>query len=195
MRAGRLRFPNHPLDLGDLFHQMQLSRQSARSVCQHHVDAAGLGCVDGIENDRGWVTGFLGDNHHAVFLAPGLQLLTRGGTEGVAGGEQHRFSLGLEVAGQLADRGGLAGAVDPGDHDDEGFVRRHIERLLQRRQQILERLHQGHLELSRRLQFVAADSHLQFVEQESSRVDAHVGLQQGRFQLFEQVAVYPGAPE
>ncbi len=47
-----------------------------------------------------------------------LQLLDGGGAEGVAGGEHHGFALAAEALGELADGGGLAGAVDADEEDD-----------------------------------------------------------------------------
>jgi hypothetical protein len=45
------------------------------------------------------------------------ELLDRRGAEGVAGGQHHAVALLLQALGQLADGGGLAGAVDA-DHQD-----------------------------------------------------------------------------
>ena len=47
------------------------------------------------------------------------QLFARRGAEGVARSQQDRQALRLKVLGELADGGGLAGAVDAGEHDDE----------------------------------------------------------------------------
>ena len=52
---------------------------------------------------------------HADALAPGGQLLGRRGPERVGRAEHHLLVLGDQHAGELADRGGLAGAVDA-DH-------------------------------------------------------------------------------
>ncbi len=45
-------------------------------------------------------------------VAPDLELLDRGGAEGVAGAEQHALALGAELGRELADGRGLADAVD-----------------------------------------------------------------------------------
>ena len=47
------------------------------------------------------------------------QLLDRRGAEGVAGGEHDRLAFGPELGRELADRRGLAGAVDADDEDHE----------------------------------------------------------------------------
>jgi len=53
---------------------------------------------------------------------PGLELLGRGGAEGVAGGEDDGpAGLGLAL-GELADGGGLADAVDAHEEPDVGGV-------------------------------------------------------------------------
>ena len=57
-------------------------------------------------------------NSEPAPLGPHLELLDRGGAEGVPGPEQHREpELLREVPGDLADRRGLAGAVDAHDQD------------------------------------------------------------------------------
>ncbi len=62
----------------------------------------------------------LGDHRDTVALAPGLQLFDRGGAEGVAGGQHDALALVLQPLGQLADGGGLAGAVDADHQNDLG---------------------------------------------------------------------------
>ena len=58
------------------------------------------------------------DRRHADALAPGLQLVGRGGAERVGRAEDDVLVLGDEDAGELADGGRLAGAVDADDDDD-----------------------------------------------------------------------------
>ena len=89
---------------------------------------------DGVEHHRGRIAAFLRDHGDAVALAPDRQLLAGRRAERVAGGEQHRQALRLEVLGELADRRGLAGAVDAGQHDDERPRGADDERLLERRE-------------------------------------------------------------
>ncbi len=54
--------------------------------------------------------------------APGLQLVGGGGAEGVRGAQHHAAAVGDQDAGQLADGGGLAGAVDADDQQHRGLV-------------------------------------------------------------------------
>ena len=55
------------------------------------------------------------------------QLVGRGGPEGVPGGQEDGTAGGGLLAGQLADGGGLAHAVDPDDQPDVGRARRAVE--------------------------------------------------------------------
>jgi hypothetical protein len=137
----------------------------------------------------------LGDNRHVVAFAPGFQLLAGGGAEGVAGGEQHALALVLEILGQLADRGRLAGAVDAGDHDHERLVAADIERLLERLQGREQGIGERLLDALRRIQLVALGGLLQFVEQMAGRLDADVAGQQQGFQFLEQLVVDLAARE
>ena len=78
-----------------------------------------VAACSGVEDHgRGVRAGMLGHHGHLVALAPGLQLLHRRGAEGVAGREHHLLAVVLELFGQLADGGGLAGAVDAHHEDD-----------------------------------------------------------------------------
>jgi hypothetical protein len=62
----------------------------------------------------------VGDDVGANDLAPGLELLDRGGAEGIAGGDDHLLAVLAVGLGELRDAGGLAGAVDADDEDDVG---------------------------------------------------------------------------
>ena len=55
-------------------------------------------------------------------VGPDPQLLDGGGAEGVAGRQGDLRAFLGQALGQLADGGGLAGAVDPGHQDDEGLL-------------------------------------------------------------------------
>ncbi len=66
----------------------------------------------------------LGHDRHLVTLPPHLQLLHRGGAEGIAGGQHHRLALVLEAARQFADGGGLPRAVDAHHQDHPRLARR-----------------------------------------------------------------------
>ena len=59
----------------------------------------------------------MSDDSGADPLAPLLELVDGGGSEGVAGGQDDLLTLGDVGVGQLGDAGGLAGAVDADDED------------------------------------------------------------------------------
>ena len=84
-------------DLGQFLHQMGLVLEAPGGVDDEHVDALRGRLLDPVEDDSGGIAAFLaGDDRRADALAPDLQLLDRGGAEGVAGGEQHAVILFLE---------------------------------------------------------------------------------------------------
>src|SRR5208282_1681477 len=75
---------------------------------------------------------------------PDLELLDRGGAEGVARAQHHGETLLLVEAGELADRRGLAGAVHADHEDDEGLPRPvHDERLGDGAQHLRDRTRQA----------------------------------------------------
>jgi hypothetical protein len=120
-RAGH-RLADGALDLLQLLHQVQLRRQAAGGVGDDDVAAARAAGGHGIEAHRRRVAAFLADDLDAVAVGPHRELFARGGAEGVGRGQQH-LVVGLgQVARELADAGGLAGAVDARHHDHRGLV-------------------------------------------------------------------------
>ena len=93
--------------------------QPAGGVDDQHIGARHRAPAQRIEDEAGGVgAGRAGDDLGAGALAPDLQLLDGGGAERVAGGEHHLLPSRRRLRGELADRGGLAGAVDADDEDD-----------------------------------------------------------------------------
>ena len=193
MRRAGVGLLNHAFDLADLVHQVQLRRQAAGGIGQHDVDAARPGGMDGVEDHRRRIAALRGNDLDIVALAPFGQLLARGGAERVARRQQHALALGLKTAGQFADGGGLAGAVDAGQHDDEGLRGIDVEGFFQRRQKFDQFAFQRRLELFGLGQLVFLDPRAQPVGQVLGGLDADIGGQQHRFQLFEQGLVDLGA--
>ena len=97
--------------------------------------------------------------------------------------------LRLVQLGELADGGGLAGAVDAGQHEDEGLVRGDVERLLQRRQQVDQRLLQRGLQVGSFGQAFTPHLLLQGLEQGMGGIDADVGGDEDRLEFLEQLGV------
>ena len=173
----------------DFFHEMQLCRQTAGGISEHDVDAACFSRAHRIENNRGGIARFLANHRDVIALAPGHQLLARRGAEGVARRQQHRLALGLEVLCQLADGGGFAGAVHARHHDHEGFVRTGVEWLLQRCEQIDQRLLQRVFELHGIGERITLYARAQAVQQGLGRIHTHVGAKENSFEFFIQCGV------
>ena len=89
------------------------------TVSTPRVDAL----LDRLEGDAGRVAALgAADDVDADPLAPGGELLDGGGAEGVGRAQHDRAVLGDQDPGDLADGGGLAGAVDADDEDDAGLA-------------------------------------------------------------------------
>ncbi|MCY1424132.1 hypothetical protein D9M71_398680 [compost metagenome] len=132
----------------------------------------------------------LGDDRDLVALAPDLQLLDRSSAEGVTGGEHDLLAFELQLLRQLADGGGLAGAVDADHKDHERLA------LVMNAQRLLDRLEQvGQLALQRLVQRIAVGQLLardllgQALDDHRSGFDADVGGQQAGFDFIQQVVI------
>ena len=78
---------------------------------------------DRIKREAGRITARLARDHLCTrALAPNLQLIDRGGAEGIARDQHHRFAFGAQARGEFADRRCLAGTVDTGDKYNEWLV-------------------------------------------------------------------------
>ena len=92
--------------------------QPARSVDDDDVGTDGDSPVHRVEGDRCRVGGLRTAHHLGTHpRGPALQLIGRGGAEGVGRTEHDAPSIGDENPGQLADGGGLAGAIDPDNQE------------------------------------------------------------------------------
>ena len=106
----------HFLQLG---HQVGFCVQAAGGVDDDHICAAGLRCGERVVNHgRGIGSGFLLDDDDVGAPGPDFQLFDGGGAKGVGGGEDHGGAFFFPAVGELADGGGLAGAVDADDEND-----------------------------------------------------------------------------
>ena len=129
------------------------------------------------------------DHRHAVALAPGLQLLDGGGSESVTGGKHEGALLEQQAVGKLADRGGLADAVDADHKDHEWLLSTYIKRQFDR----LEQLNQA---LAQRIEQVAgirklAPGHAlaQVVDNFSRSADANICGDQAGFEFIKQIVI------
>src|SRR3546814_2314791 len=113
VRRRRIEPPEYAADLGELDHQDFLVLQPARRIDDKDVDTFRGRLRHAVEDDGGRIAALgAGDDRHADAVGPDLELADGGGTEGVAGGEQHAVILLQTQVGELGDSGGLAGAVD-----------------------------------------------------------------------------------
>jgi len=164
-------------------HELSAVLQTAGGIDQHHLDAVRLGRGDGIESE----TGRVGARRTRLDVgagarAPDRQLIDSGGAEGVAGHQHHVSALGAEFGGELADGGGLAGAVDAADQNDER-PRGDFKRLGDGAQDLLD------LAGQHGLYFVGRDAFLeaavaQHFDHACGEIRAQVGADQFVFELL-----------
>ena len=175
---------------------MKLRRQAAGCISQHDIDTARFRGLDGIKTNGCGIACGLRNHGHIVALTPSLKLLTRGGTESIACRQQYRFALRLEIFGQFADRRGFACAVDTGKHNHErllGF--RQDQRLLQRLNQIVQRIFQCAAQFVAVFEAFEADTVAHVFHQVFGGFHAHIAGNQHGFQLFVQILVDLSAAE
>ena len=92
--------------------------QPAGGVHDHDVTPARLGGGDRIERHGRGIGARLGADEIDVRpLHPDCQLLDGGGAERIGGAHEHRLASRSIPVRELADTGGLAGAVDANDQD------------------------------------------------------------------------------
>ncbi len=167
----------HPFDLLQFVHQMNLGVEPARRVRDQDIDVACLGGLEAVEDHCGrFGTGLLRDDRYPIALRPHLELFARRRAKGIAGRQHHRTPLSQQPVGQLADGGGLAGAVDADHQDDIGLDPRvDDERLLDRCENVehrpVQRFEQGvHV-----VQLFAGDARAQLPQDAGRRLGAAIG--------------------
>ena len=110
-------------DLLQFRHQLLAVLQAPGGVHHQHIHAIGLRLGDRVEGEARRIRALRsGDDLRADALAPDLQLLDRGGAEGVARRQHHALSFSCELPGELADCGGLARAVHAHHENHEGLL-------------------------------------------------------------------------
>ena len=140
MRRRGIDLPDDADDFFKLVHQLGLVLQPAGGVDQQHVELALARrgqCVEG--KARGIRPLRARDDRRFGALAPDLQLLDGGGAKGIAGRQHHLAAFGGKFCRELADGGGLAGAVDADHENDERLLRLvDDERLCHRSKHLLD---------------------------------------------------------
>ena len=124
VRRGGVELLQHPVDLLKLIHQVRLVLQASCRIDDQHVGLGGARTFKRLKREaRGIGTGFGARDHRAARAAPpDLQLLDRGGAEGVSRHQGHRAALGAELARELANGRGLAGAIYARDQNHVRLV-------------------------------------------------------------------------
>jgi hypothetical protein len=179
---------DHPVHLAELFHQRLLGLQAARRVDDGHVHLArdcGLHRVEG--DGRGVAAIGPGDDVTAHTIAPGLELLARSRAKRVPRTEQHLVPRGAVLRSQLADRRGLARAVDAEHQDDMGLARERKRASGLHPAQLLENGVPQHL--SHRRGALARGVATHALEQTLGRLHAEIGAEQHHLELFEHLRV------
>ena len=149
----------------------------------------GLGRGDGVIDDGGGVGALvLADDVAVGALRPDLELVGRGGAEGVARAQEDLFALVAQLVRELADGGGLADAVDADDEDDRR-LRVEPQAGVADVQHVGEDGAQGDLGLVDGLDVLLADGLAQAVHDGLGGVHAEVGDDEALFQIVVEVVV------
>jgi hypothetical protein len=181
---------DHAFHFFQLVHEVRLAVQAARRVDDHHVGLAGAAGGDRVEHHGARVGArLLLDDGRAGALRPDAELLDGRRAKGVASGEHHLLARIREAARQLADGGGLAGAIDADHQQHEWLVGADVQGLLRRQQDGGDRVGQRGDELVDVVQFLARHLFAQLFEDLRGGLDAHIGGQQARLQLVEHLGV------
>ena len=188
--ASGMRFLMTRRDLLQLVHEVHLGVQAAGGVDDHHVGLAGLGRREAVVDHRPRVAAALVVDHLAAHaLAPFAELLHGRGPERVAGHQQRLFAQLLEVPGDLADGGGLAGAVDA-HHEDHGRRVGHVDARVGLAEVLGRDLPQPRrASPAESLMLARVGLGLELLHDGDGGVDAHVGEDERFLDLLPQVLV------
>ena len=164
--------------------------QAAGGVHQDHVGLSGPGGVHGVK-DHGGRVGPLPvlDDVHLCPVGPDGQLVGGSGPEGVSRGQKHPVPLVLQKVCQLADGSGLPHPVDP-DHQDHRGLAGQVQARLSHGKHLHQNLPQAGLHLLRVLELALLHPAAQLLHRLHGGVHAHVGEDQGLFQLLEKLLVH-----
>ncbi|MCW0448062.1 hypothetical protein NB706_000896 [Xanthomonas sacchari] len=168
----------------DLLHHRRVDGQAAGGIHQQHVDEGLARVGDGGTDDVHRLLRGLGrEEQHPDLLGQGLELLDRGRAVHVGRHHHHLLlALFLQVLGQLADRGGLARALQAGHQHDRR--RRHVEvevaggRAHHRGQLVAHDLDQRLARGQALEHFLADRAHLDAFDQRLHHRQGDVGLEQ-----------------
>ena len=162
--------------------------QTTGGINEHQVAAALIGLVEHvIAHARRIGTAVTLDNRYAGTLTPHIELLDSGGAEGVGRTDHHVLAAGGHGARNLADRGGLAGAVDT---DKQHAARRIGKRVaLNRHKMALELLGQGATKLRGGLEVLLGGGVTQVIGDLNGDLGAHVTHDEGVLKILPKILV------
>ena len=192
MRRAGVDLLHHAHDLFELGHQLASVLQPPRGVDEEEIDGGAARRSERVEREPGRVGALLArDDLRAGAAAPDLELIDRGCAERVAGRQHHAAAFGAKARRELADRGGLARAVDADDQNDERF-RTGIDRQrsCDRREHLLDFAGEDRLHLVGGDRLLVARGR-DGCDDASRRRDAEVGADEHVFQLCEHRGVEP----
>src|SRR5690606_32941960 len=122
-------------------------------------------------------------------LTPQLQLLGRGGAEGVGGGQDDLLPRTGVAGGELADGGGLAGPVHPRDQPHGGALGTAVEPAVNDRQLQPQDLLEQRERLGARAHALLAAAVAQTLDQLQGSLDPHISGDQGFLELLPDLVV------
>ena len=162
--------------------------QTAGGIDEHQVAAALIGLIEHvIAHARRIGAAVTLDNRYAGTLAPHIELLDGGGAEGVGRTDHHVLAAGGHGACNLADRGGLAGAVDA---DKQHTARRIGKRIaLNRHKMALELLGQGAAKLRGGLEVLLGRGVAQVIGDLNGDLGTHVTHDEGVLKILPKILV------
>ena len=174
---------------------MGLGRQAPCGIDNDHVLAPGFAGTDRIKGHSGRVSTGLADDVHSTAVGPDFELFPRGRSEGVGGCQQDAGTALAEVARELANAGGFACPIDPGDHDHARMGLTQGQRLFQGLEQLAQQIFKQGLNLVCLGDALGFDGLLQLFHQVGGGGHTCIGHEQGRLQFFIQLGIDPRAGE
>ena len=162
--------------------------QTTGGIDEHQVTAALIGLVEHvIAHARRIGAAVTLDNRYAGALAPYIELLDGGGAEGVSRTDHHVLAAGGHGARNLADRRGLAGAVNA---HKQHAARRIGERIaLDGHKVLFKLLSQGTTELRGGLEVLLGSGITQVIGDLNGDLGTHVTHNEGVLKVLPKILV------
>ena len=163
--------------------------QSSGRVDDDHVRAARLGRAQTVIHHGGRVAPLLmAHDLRTGALGPYGELIGGGSAEGIARAQQHPLSLADKLMGELADRRGLAHAVDA-DHQDHRRLRLQLQRRVANLQLLAHQLNKALARLMPLAKALFPGQALHALDKLFRRGGADVGEHQKLLQIVVKILV------